>query len=68
MIVQAYFWASNAYILKTNLVTPIFFTLGSLSFENEATVSFKNFLRSGFSLNFKNGSLLMMKNSFRRNF
>ena len=25
MIVQAYFWASNAYILKTNLVTPNFF-------------------------------------------
>ena len=25
MIVQAYFWASNAYILKTNLVTPDFF-------------------------------------------
>ena len=25
MIVQTYFWASNAYILKTNLVTPNFF-------------------------------------------
>ena len=25
MIVQAYFWASNAYILKTNLVTLNFF-------------------------------------------
>ena len=41
MIVQAYFWASNAYILKTNPVTPIFFTLASLSFENETTWSFK---------------------------
>ena len=25
MIVQTYFWPSNAYILKTNLVTPNFF-------------------------------------------
>ena len=25
MIIQSYFWASNAYILKTNLVTPNFF-------------------------------------------
>ena len=25
MIVQTYFWASNAYILKTNLMTPNFF-------------------------------------------
>ena len=25
MIFQTYFWASNAYILKTNLVTPNFF-------------------------------------------
>ena len=25
MIVQTYFWASSAYILKTNLVTPNFF-------------------------------------------
>ena len=40
MIVQTYFWASNAYILKTNLVTPNFFTLVSLSFENETTWSF----------------------------
>ena len=41
MIVQTYFWASNAYNLKTNLVTPILFTLVSLSFENETTWSFK---------------------------
>ena len=41
MIVQTYFWASNTYNLKTNLVTPIFFTLDSLSFENETTWSFK---------------------------
>ena len=40
-LVQTYFWASNAYILKTNLVTPNFFTLVSLSFENKTTWSFK---------------------------
>ena len=41
MIVQTYFWASKAHTLKTNLVTPNFFTLVSLSFENETTWSFK---------------------------
>ena len=62
MIVQTYFWASKAHTLKTNLVTPISFTLVSLSFENETTWSYKK------NFYVKKGSLSIMKNSFRRNF
>ena len=42
MIGQTYFWGSDAYNLKTNLVTPsFFFTTISLSFENETIWSFQ---------------------------
>ena len=65
MIVQTYFWASKAHILKTNLVTPNFF-LSYLKMELHDHL--KKFLRSGFSINVKKGSLSIMKNSSRRNF
>ena len=65
MIVQTYFELRTLISWKLTWWPPIFFTLVSLSFENETTGSFK---RISTKRIFYNGSLLIMKNSFRWSF
>ena len=49
MIVQAYFWASNAYISKTNPVTPNFFHISFfVIWKRNYMIILKNFYEADF--------------------